>query len=347
MQRNGNDFYYHCDDLHSVMAVTDSNAAVVERYDYGDYGQPLDGAGVPLVRSAIGSPYLFTGRRYDDETGWYYYRTRYLDPAVGRFTTRDTLGNWGAQGNHGNGYDYVGANPFTRVDPSGQKGHPASQAIEQHHENMEKSLVAAEAALRKRVDAIAAKNPKRGSALFQKFKKLGAQMGLINRIRLANRTPAMEMKMMRKAQAAAEAPESNMNCNKDARTLKYHLDVLNLQHWDFAHWRWPNGGPGPFPTGHTAVVVWPKGKSPASGIILDNWWASRVTCAKKSSYPGGWPFRGSNWVKGKYVAVSAPSPTTNPNTGNGTKGGSAKPPAAGAGQTKKAGKDNAQSLIQP
>ena len=76
------------------MAVTDGGGATVERYEYDDYGRPefSDGAGAPIPDSAIGNPYLFTGRRLDPETGWYYYRTRYLDPQAGRFTTRDTIG---------------------------------------------------------------------------------------------------------------------------------------------------------------------------------------------------------------------------------------------------------------
>jgi RHS repeat-associated protein len=70
-------------------------------------------------RSAVGNPYLFTGRRYDPEKGWYYYRTRYLDPRVGRFTTRDAFGLWGDPFNLGNGLTYVGSNPFTMLDPLG------------------------------------------------------------------------------------------------------------------------------------------------------------------------------------------------------------------------------------
>jgi RHS repeat-associated protein len=72
-------------------------------------------------RSGVGNPYLFTGRRYDPESGWYHYRTRYLDPETGRFTTRDTIGIWGDEYNLGNGYTYVGSNPWTYLDPFGLK----------------------------------------------------------------------------------------------------------------------------------------------------------------------------------------------------------------------------------
>ncbi len=83
MQRGASKYYYHSDDLFNVMAVTDSSGNAVERYEYDDYGRPVDPTTlVPIIGSpsVIGNPYFFTGRNYDAETGLYYYRTRYLDP---------------------------------------------------------------------------------------------------------------------------------------------------------------------------------------------------------------------------------------------------------------------------
>jgi len=131
------DYYYHTDDLYNVMAVTDDAGNVVERYEYDDYGTPMvmDAAGNALAlsdgtpatgasgtahtSSAIANPYLFTGRRFDPETAWYHYRTRYLDPQSGRFTTRDTIAIWGDDMGVGNGYPYVASNPFSWNDPFG------------------------------------------------------------------------------------------------------------------------------------------------------------------------------------------------------------------------------------
>ncbi|MBN1852163.1 MAG: hypothetical protein JW829_05535, partial [Pirellulales bacterium] len=36
----------------------------------------------------MANPYAFTGRRYDDETGLYYYRNRYYAWHLGRFVSR-------------------------------------------------------------------------------------------------------------------------------------------------------------------------------------------------------------------------------------------------------------------
>ena len=101
MDRGGQTYYYHQNALWSVAAVTDSAANVVERYAYDAYGcvTITGGLGVPVPpnswgtpHSAIGNPYMFTGRRLDEETGLYCYRARYYDCQKGRFLQRDQLG---------------------------------------------------------------------------------------------------------------------------------------------------------------------------------------------------------------------------------------------------------------
>lgn len=121
MRRGGENYFYHADDLHNVMAVTDGGGNAVERYEYGDYGTPeiFDAGGTPLTASAITNALLFTGRRFDSEAAWYFFRTRYLNSEAGRFTTRDTIGTWGDEANIGNGLAYTSSNPFTFTDPYG------------------------------------------------------------------------------------------------------------------------------------------------------------------------------------------------------------------------------------
>ena len=114
MARNGAEYYYHSDELYNVLSVSDANGVVLERYDYGDYGQ-FNVSGP----SAIENPYLFTGRRSDTESGFIFFRARYLEPAIGQFTTRDKAGIWMDQLNVGNGFNYAALNPRTFVDPLG------------------------------------------------------------------------------------------------------------------------------------------------------------------------------------------------------------------------------------
>src|SRR5690606_7910426 len=73
MNHSSEDYYYHQDDLGNVMAITDDTGAVLERYEYGAFGEPafFDGSGSSIGATAIGNPLLFNARRYDPETGLY------------------------------------------------------------------------------------------------------------------------------------------------------------------------------------------------------------------------------------------------------------------------------------
>ena len=65
--------------------------------------------------SKIWNTRLFTWREYDSEIGLYYYRARYYSSELGRFISRDPIG----QIDDINLYSYVGNNSVMFVDPSG------------------------------------------------------------------------------------------------------------------------------------------------------------------------------------------------------------------------------------
>lgn len=108
-------YFYHFDALGSVIALSQYNsgngyASIVEQYEYSAFGETtvtLDGS--------TGNPYRFTGRRWDDETGLYYYRARIYSPELGRFLQPDLIG----YADSINMYVYVGNNPLGFVDPLG------------------------------------------------------------------------------------------------------------------------------------------------------------------------------------------------------------------------------------
>jgi RHS repeat-associated protein len=124
MDRGGQTYYYHQNAMWSPAAVTDSSASVAERYTYDAYGQVivLDASYTPVPpnawgtpHSAIGNPWLFTGRELDEETGLYFYRARYYDAAKGRFLQRDLRD----YDDGPNLYMYVLDRPTRFVDPAG------------------------------------------------------------------------------------------------------------------------------------------------------------------------------------------------------------------------------------
>src|SRR5262249_5557893 len=108
--------FYHQNAIYSVFALTNIAANKVECYQYDAYGRPSR-------VSAVGNPYMFTGRRLDPETsptlepetGLYYYRARYYDTNQGRFIQRDPL--WDVVGE--NLYVYVQSNPTNATDSLG------------------------------------------------------------------------------------------------------------------------------------------------------------------------------------------------------------------------------------
>ena len=110
--------YYHQDDLFSVYAITDASGAVVERYDYSDYGevtvQRADGTVKP-EEYWLGNRHTYTGRLVEWDTGLLQYRHRYLSPTLGRFVQRDPLGYVDGMSE----VAYVATNPASRMDPSG------------------------------------------------------------------------------------------------------------------------------------------------------------------------------------------------------------------------------------
>jgi len=59
-------YYYHFDGLGSVVALTNSAGNTIQTYEYTVYGE------VAAEDPNHPNPFMFTGRRFDRETGLYY-----------------------------------------------------------------------------------------------------------------------------------------------------------------------------------------------------------------------------------------------------------------------------------
>jgi len=111
-------YYYLLDRIGSVVGLLSDSGSVLEKYDYSEFGSMTirDSGGV--IRhggSQYGNPYGYTGRRYDAETGLWYYRNRMYDSRMGRFLQRDPAGYVDGV----NLYAYVSNSPLVFNDPSG------------------------------------------------------------------------------------------------------------------------------------------------------------------------------------------------------------------------------------
>ena len=122
MTKGTNKYYYHKDHLGSILAITDANGTVVERYEYDPYGNVtiFDARGSILQNSTIGNRYMFSGREYDNETGLYYFRARTMCPTLGRFMQADPYLYIDSY----NYYTYVDNMPLRYIDANGFKRNP-------------------------------------------------------------------------------------------------------------------------------------------------------------------------------------------------------------------------------
>jgi RHS repeat-associated protein len=105
---SGSAVYYLADELGTVVKLTGSDGSVADEYRYDLWGEIGVGAST--------AHYAFTGREWDSETEFYYYRARHYDPESGRFIGEDPMG---LEAGDTNLYAYVGNEPTRYRDPHG------------------------------------------------------------------------------------------------------------------------------------------------------------------------------------------------------------------------------------
>ncbi len=111
MHKNNTDYYFVRDHLGSVRLVLDSDCNIVEQYEYSTYGELMikNPSGQTISESIIGNRHTYTGREWDEDLCLYYYRARWYDPKIRRFTQKDII-------HYSNRYIYVINNPVNYKD---------------------------------------------------------------------------------------------------------------------------------------------------------------------------------------------------------------------------------------
>jgi RHS repeat-associated protein len=79
---------YHCDHRGLPLALIHHNGSVAWQAEYDAWGNVLREDNPEGLEQLIRLP----GQQYDAETGLYYNRHRYYDPAQGRYNTQDPVG---------------------------------------------------------------------------------------------------------------------------------------------------------------------------------------------------------------------------------------------------------------
>lgn len=107
---NNSTEYYHTDFRGSVIAMTDLNQTVTNKYSYGPFGEILQ------KNEVTSNPFKYVGGYgvMEEGVGLYFMRARFYDPKIGRFVSEDPIWNV-------NSYVYAENNSIMSIDPNGLK----------------------------------------------------------------------------------------------------------------------------------------------------------------------------------------------------------------------------------
>nr|WP_243167921.1 RHS repeat-associated core domain-containing protein [Anaerocolumna cellulosilytica] len=112
-ETGGGEYYYLYNGHGDVVQIVDRNGNVVNNYKYDEWGNILEST------ETISNPFKYAGEIYDEETGLYYLRARYYDPALGRFLNEDSVEGQVNNPLSLNLYTYCYNNPLIYIDPTG------------------------------------------------------------------------------------------------------------------------------------------------------------------------------------------------------------------------------------
>ena len=128
-------YFYHPDHIGSTNYVTDLNGKLYEHLEYFPFGE----AWVEENSNQQRTPFLFTAKELDEETGLYYFGARYYDPRTSVWQSADpifwkylptgiserdrNLPGMGGVFKSVNlaTYSYAGLSPLVHIDPDGEK----------------------------------------------------------------------------------------------------------------------------------------------------------------------------------------------------------------------------------
>ena len=113
---DGSQRYYHTNDIGNVVALTDENELITDRYGYTPFGLPKAQEG------ATDNPFTYVGGLgvIAEADGLYFMRARFYDPDTGRFLGKDPVEGVLTDSRGLHRYAYALNSPLGVTDPSGQ-----------------------------------------------------------------------------------------------------------------------------------------------------------------------------------------------------------------------------------
>lgn len=115
-QKSDETYYYMYNGHADVVQIHKLDAGVIvilNTYDYDIFGNVI--SSVIVISNAI----TYAGYYFDDETGYYYLRSRYYNPETARFITEDSFNGFYTDPLSLNKYTYCHNSPLTYYDPDG------------------------------------------------------------------------------------------------------------------------------------------------------------------------------------------------------------------------------------
>ena len=119
LSSEGKEYFYIRDITGNITKIVDEDGRCVVQYTYDAWGN----FNQIIYRNCLvahHNPFVYKGYFFDEETGWYYLKSRYYDPTIRRFISADNYEYLDSESLNGiNLYSYCGNSPVLGYDPEG------------------------------------------------------------------------------------------------------------------------------------------------------------------------------------------------------------------------------------
>ena len=119
VDHNGTYYYYLRNGQGDIVKIVDGSGNTVVEYTYDSWGKPLSCTGTLATTLGALNPFRYRGYVYDEETEFYYLKSRYYAPETCRFISADVLLSTGQGALGHNCFVYCLNNPINRKDQNG------------------------------------------------------------------------------------------------------------------------------------------------------------------------------------------------------------------------------------